>query len=147
MIKHQSIYPTDPYCNHARIIDRLKNELEKYEFLIVGFDFDDTIYDYHNKGYTYDYVINLLKEAKELGFILCLYTVELDPDKLEWKINYCKNLGIEPDYVNKSPVMISTTKPFFNVLLDDRAGLYESYCTLKEIINYANSKFGQPGEK
>lgn len=132
--------PNDPYLNHVRVIKRLKEELEKYEYLIVGFDFDDTVYDYHQKGYTYNGVIDLLKEAKSLGFILCLYTVEPDPDKLKWKIDYCKNLGIEPDYVNKSPVMIGTTKPFFNILLDDRAGLYCSYIALKEIIEYANSK-------
>lgn len=132
--------PSDPYCNHARVINRLKEELEKYEFLIIGFDFDDTIYDYHKKGYTYDGVINLLRKAKELGFILCLYTVEPDSHKLTWKISYCTNLGIGPDYINKSPVMIGTTKPFFNILLDDRAGLYSSYLALKEIIEYAESK-------
>lgn len=101
---------------------------------------DDTIYDYHQRGYTYDYVIGLLRKAKEIGFILCLYTVEPDPNKLQWKIDYCTNLGIEPDYVNKSPVMMRTSKPFFNILLDDRAGLYGSYLALKEIIDYANSK-------
>lgn len=140
-------FPSDPYCSHARVMHRLKEELKKYEFLIIGFDFDDTIYDYHNKGYSYNDVINLLKQAKSLGFILCLYTVEPDKEKLQWKINYCKNLGIEPDYVNKSPVMIGTTKPFFNILLDDRAGLYCSYLALKEIIQYANSELSKPREK
>lgn len=130
----------DPYYSHSRVIDRLKEELKKYEFLIIGFDFDDTIYDYHKKGYSYDNVINLLKTSKELGFVLCLYTVEPDPNKLKWKINYCKELGIEPDYVNKSPVMIGTSKPFFNILLDDRAGLHSACLELKGIIEYVMSE-------
>lgn len=128
---------THPYCSAERCFERLKREVEKYEYLIIGFDFDDTIYDYYKKGYDYSDVINLLKECKELGFILCLYTVEPSPEKLQWKINFCKELGIEPDYVNKSPVMMSTTKPFFNVLLDDRAGLESAYLLLKRVVEYA----------
>lgn len=137
---------SDPYCNSINVIERLKSEYKKYEFLIIGFDFDDTIYDYHQKGYKYNKVINLLREAKDLGMILCLYTVEPDPKKLQWKIDYCKDLGIEPDYVNKSPVMVGTTKPFFNILLDDRAGLYSACIELENIIDYIKNADIKPNK-
>ncbi len=36
--------------------------------------------------------------------------------------------------------MIGTSKPFFNILLDDRAGLHSACLELKGIIEYVISK-------
>lgn len=63
------------------------------------------------------------------------------------KTDYCKHFGIEPDYVNESPLIKGTKKPFFNLLLDDRAGLKEAYTLLIKIIDYANSKSDRSKEK
>lgn len=128
-------------------IERLKKDYDTHGKLVVGFDFDNTIFDVHNKGGNYSYVISLLQQCKKLGFTLCLYTAELREDWLKWKVDYCKHFGIEPDYVNESPLLPGTRKPFFNILLDDRAGLESAYQTLKQVVEYANSKSGQPGEK
>ena len=68
-------------------------------------------------------------------------------DWLKWKIDYCKHFGIEPDYVNESPLIKGTKKPFFNLLLDDRAGLEEAYTLLVNVIDYANSKSDKQGEE
>ena len=113
----------------------------------MGFDFDNTIFDIHNNGGNYSDVINLLRECKKLGFILCLYTAELREDWLKWKVQYCGHFGIEPDYINESPLLQGTKKPFFNILLDDRAGLESAYETLKTVIDYANSKSNKQGEE
>lgn len=128
-----------PFFN-AGATERLIKEYETHGKLVVGFDFDNTIFDVHNNGCNYSDVINLLRECKRLGFVLCLYTAELREDWLKWKIGYCKHFGIEPDYVNESPLLPGTKKPFFNILLDDRAGLESAYITLKEVVEYANSK-------
>lgn len=126
---------------------RLLKEYETHGKLVVGFDFDNTIFDVHNNGGNYSEIITLLQECKKLGFTLCLYTAELREDWLKWKIDYCKHFGIEPDYVNESPLLHGTTKPFFSVLLDDRAGLESAYIILKEIVDYANSKSDQSREE
>lgn len=130
-----------------KLYDRLVEEYDKHNKLVIGFDFDNTIFDVHNKGYDVSEVIKLLKQAKELGFILCLYTAELRDDWLKWKIKYCEHFGIKPDYVNESPLLPGTKKPFFNLLIDDRAGLNEACNLLNNIIAYANNKSNRSREE
>lgn len=38
-------------------------------------------------------------------------------------IEYCKHFGIAVDYINENPEIMNTRKPYYNILLDDRAGL------------------------
>lgn len=128
-------------------IKRLISEYETHGKLVVGFDFDNTIFDVYNKGINCSEVISLLQECKRLGFTLCLYTAELREDWFKWKIAYCKHFGIEPEYINESPLLPGTKKPFFNILLDDRAGLESAFQTLKQAVIHANSKSSQPREK
>lgn len=120
---------------------RLLSEYKTHGKLVVGFDFDNTIFDVHNKGINCTEIITLLQKCKKLGFILCLYTAESREEWLKWKVDYCKHFGIEPSYVNASPLLGGkTTKPFFNILLDDRAGLESAYQTLKAVVDYASSQ-------
>lgn len=135
-----------PYCDLG-CIERLKKELDTHGKLVIGFDFDNTIFDVHNRGGCYKEAIDILRRCKEHGWILCLYTSELREDWLQWKVNYCKHFGIEPDYVNESPLLKGTKKPFFNLLLDDRAGLESAYGILKNVLNYADSKPYQQGKE
>ena len=121
-------------------IERLKKELDTYGKLVIGFDFDNTIFDYHNLGGDFSKIIKILQDCKKLGFTLCLNTSESNEEKLKWKIQYCKHFGIEPDYVNESPLLSGTKKPFFSLLLDDRAGLESAYNILFNIVSYANFK-------
>lgn len=121
--------------NQEACTKRLIKEYNKYGNLVIGYDFDNTIYDYHNEGGDYSEVIGVLKHAHSLGFVLCLYTAEPSPEKLEWKIKYAQSLGLTVDYVNDSPLPCSSPeKPFFNLLLDDRAGLEEAYKILCSVI-------------
>lgn len=135
-----------PFC-YSGSLNRLCQELDTHKKLVIGFDFDNTIFDVHNKGGDYSQIINVLQKCKELGWTLCLYTAELREDWLKWKVDYCKHFGIEPDYVNESPLIKGTKKPFFNLLLDDRAGLEEAYTLLIKVIDYADSKSNQQGEE
>lgn len=132
---YNSNYNVHPYFTGG-IRQRLKEEYHKYGNLVIGFDFDNTIFDYHNIGGNFKCIIDILKECKDLGFTLCLYTSEPSEEKLKWKIEYCKHFGIEPDYVNESPIFNGTAKPFFNILLDDRAGLENAYEVLSNVIDY-----------
>lgn len=135
-----------PFC-YSGSFGRLCQELDTHKKLVIGFDFDNTIFDVHNKGGDYSQVISVLQRCKELGWTLCLYTAELREDWLKWKVDYCKHFDIEPDYVNESSLIKGTKKPFFNLLLDDRAGLEEAYTLLIKVIDYADSKSNQQGEE
>ena len=113
---------------------RLIEEYKKYHNLIIGFDFDNTICGLDNESISK--VILLLQECKKLGFTLCLYTISASDKWLEWKVKYCEYFGISPNYVNDSPVLRGNRKPFFNILLDDRAGLTEACICLENVVNY-----------
>ena len=119
-------------------IERLKKEYELHRNLVIGYDFDNTIYDYRKQGLDLKPVITLLKQCTNLGFTMCLWTVPTET--LEGmatidKVAYCEGLGIRVDYVNSSPLFKeSKQKAFFSILLDDRAGLYSAYYTLRTAL-------------
>lgn len=117
-------------------IERLKQEYKLHHTLVIGFDFDNTIYDSHDNGLNVDPVKLLLKQCSVLGFTMCLYTISSNPDEMTTldKIDYCTGIGIQVDYVNKSPLLPNPYKPFFNILLDDRAGLAAAYNTLRTAL-------------
>ena len=74
--------------NQQACLERLKNEYDKYGKLIVAFDFDNTIYDFHKNGGDYSEVIDLLKECIKLEFDLILLTVDEDPNKVSEKVRW-----------------------------------------------------------
>ena len=138
--------------NQQACLERLKNEYDKYGKLIVAFDFDNTIYDFHKNEGNYSEVIDLLKECIKLEFDLILFTVDEDPDKVSEKVRWLVSNDLwsyksSHFFVNTGPLFSRSRKPYYNILLDDRAGLEESYNILKQVVDYANSKFSKSGEK
>lgn len=123
----------NPYLYQKHIVDRLLREYKQHKNLIIGVDFDDTIYDYHDQGFIFPETVDALKRAQELGCILCAWTSNKD-EILVFKT--WKQLGLRIDYYNQSPVVlhIDQIKPYFNLLLDDRAGLPSALYTLQLLI-------------
>jgi hypothetical protein len=119
------------YKNEAK--ERLWREYKKQGFLYVAFDFDNTIYDKHQQGDTYPEVINLLLECAKLHFHLTLFTERVSEDYI-FAVTYSNNLlGV----IAQHNSAICATKPHYDILLDDRAGLREAYKTLKYVIDRA----------
>lgn len=108
----------------------------RHKDLIVAFDFDNTVFDYHKLGRSFPYVRALLKRCKKLNLTLVLFTVEDDEEKLQLKKDYCNSYGFYPDYVNESPVYPEAKKPYYNILLDDRAGLGDAAAALNSALNF-----------
>lgn len=52
-----------PFCDYNCIL-RLVKEVEKYGKLVIGFDFDNTIFDVHNNGGNYKHIIDTLKSVR-----------------------------------------------------------------------------------
>lgn len=122
----------DTYLDDRNAIERLKEDYNKNGNLVIGFDFDDTVFPYHDTKT--DMVIDLLRQCKELGFTLCIWSTCERSTDIKYKVYISEKMGIKPDYVNESPLMSGTIKPYFNILLDDRAGLASSYNILKKTI-------------
>lgn len=128
------------YYNEQRCMTRLLDDFLKHGNLVIAFDFDNTIYDYHEIGCTFNDVICLLKECSELGFTMVLFTANEGKEKLDFCKEYCLKNGIRVDYINESPIM-KTRKPYYNILLDDRAGLESAYKTLKAVVSNIKSEY------
>ena len=130
--------------NEINVFYDLIKKYKKYGSLYIGVDFDNTLLPYGEKEILKDsdhnQIINLLKWCKEIGFKLCLWSLSTSQENLDWKIQWCKEHGIEMDYINESPLMKEfnnvTNKPHFNLLLDDVAGLESSYSILANLCNY-----------
>lgn len=95
--------------------------------MIIAVDFDGTIV--HNKYplignavYGAKYWINQFKEA---GATLILYTMRSDGEhgkKLTEALDWCRQEGLQFDYVNFYPASWTTSpKPYADIYIDDRA--------------------------
>jgi len=132
----------DPFLDQNNAEERLLHEYHEHGKLIVAFDFDDTVYDYHDKGRTYRTVLDLLKACQRHGFILTLFT-DLYGDKRNVALKYLNENGITPDYINETPEFLPfghAGKPYYNILLDDRAGLDSAFRILSSVVSHIESQ-------
>ena len=129
------------FLNDRKAINRLKREYKEHKNLVLGFDFDNTVFDYHNQGLYLQPVINLLKQCSDLGFTMCLHTNSQEDGQTTKKAWHCTEiLKLRIDYINESPLLPKydsqwNNKPFYSILLDDRAGLSASYNILKTTLD------------
>ena len=120
---------TPPYSNPV-LAKKLLKTIKKHKTLVIGVDYDNTLQDYNSK-YFYEDIIDLVKLAKSKGHIICIWTANTQPTVVKMMLAY---QGIPYDYFNNSPLMNSSRKPHFNILLDDVAGLNEAYHTLNYVL-------------
>jgi hypothetical protein len=123
--------------DEERCTRRLLWEYQNYDRLIVGVDFDNTIKTIKPDS-SCDELIDLLRRCSEdPKIVLCLWTISENYQELKDKYDYCKSLGIQLDFINDSPFLseLGGNKKFFNVLLDDRAGLESAYNNLKYVLD------------
>lgn len=123
----------DFYLNPENSQNRLIEEYKNYGSLVVAFDFDDTVYDFHKKGRIYNDVIALIRKLKSRNCYLICWTGQED---LEFVSNYLKTNDIPFDDINENPPFhkLKSKKVYANVYLDNRAGLHQVYNELKYLI-------------
>lgn len=117
-------------------VNRLLEEWIKYERIVIAYDFDNTVYDYHKEGHTYNNVIELLRESKALGAHLIVFTAS-PKEKYNFIRAYLNLNNIPYDSINANPSFIPIKegrKIYYNILLDDRAGLDSAYEILKTVV-------------
>jgi len=123
----------DYYLETENSYNRLVEEYKNHKSLVVAFDFDDTVYDFHKKGRIYSDVIQLLKDLKAINCYLICWTGQEDSDFVS---QYLKENKIPFDAINEHPQFRETNsrKIYANVYLDDRAGLKQVYDELKQLV-------------
>lgn len=128
--------PQDYYLIDRNCHERLLSEYQKYGSLIVAFDFDNTVFDYSKHDNQCSMVINLLRECRKEGFHLILFT-SCNADRIPEIVDYMKSNNIPYDAINETPEYIpfQGRKVYYNILLDDRAGLSAAYNTLSGVIH------------
>ena len=123
----------DFYLSEKNCYQRLENEFKQHGRLIFCVDFDDTIYDFHKVGRTYDDVISLLHRWEKYSEVVILTGngEEMYP-KIEKYLadNNIKYKGINCD----SSVHVNGRKTYANVYIDDRGGLPFVYKMLDTLI-------------
>lgn len=123
----------NPYLLTENRVTKLVTQYIEHGSLIIGVDFDFTLFNSMTKEYYTD-ISNLVIQAQQLDCKLCLWTANTARlDKIQAK---CKEHGLVFDYINESPIDLGedTIKPHFNLLLDDTAGLGQAVETLEQII-------------
>lgn len=130
----------DYYMDDRNVLNRLIKEYKKYGTLIVAYDFDNTVYDYHADGHSYNSVIKLLRKLNTLGCYLIVFTAS-DESKFEFISNYLEDNRIPFDTINKNApfVNFNSGKIYYNILLDDRAGLKSTHDVLVNFIKYLDT--------
>lgn len=125
----------DYYLDTNNSFNRILNEYLTHDSIVVAFDFDDTVYDFHQKGRTYLDVIQLLKDLKEINCYLICWTGQED---LQFASNYLIDNKIPFDAINENPPFRNSNsrKIYANVFLDDRAGLAQSYNELNMLLEH-----------
>jgi predicted mannosyl-3-phosphoglycerate phosphatase (HAD superfamily) len=116
--------------------------------IIIAFDFDNTVFDYHNVGLDCSKIINILKECHDYEFPLICFTSN-SGDKIHFIKGFLNAIGITKVLINDQHNFISSyidspithfTKPYANIYLDDKSGLKDSYNRLNKLITKIKNK-------
>ncbi len=126
---------TDPFLNDYKAIERLVMDYVKYGQLIIAYDYDNTVFDYHKRGDTFNLVMELLRECKEYAKFI-VYT-HSDDDRHGEIIEYLDKHEIPWDTINEGIIFVNDKKEgklFYSHFLDDRAGLRSAYLVLDKAL-------------
>jgi hypothetical protein len=124
------------YMNFLNCVNRLVEEWTEHEELIVAYDFDNTVSDYHGAGHDYTDVIRLLRSVKNTGAYLIVFTAA-EEERYDEIRTFLEENDIPYDSINenKPGLPFKGRKLYYNILLDDRAGLESAY----QSLYFANS--------
>jgi hypothetical protein len=119
----------DQYLIHDNVVDRLVTEYQLHGGLVIAYDFDNTVYDYHKKGESYEMIIDLIRKLKKVKGIKLTVWTGTGKERYDFVKEYLDKNDIPFDNINENPPFFSSTSPkiFYSILLDDRAGLESSY--------------------
>lgn len=129
----------DKYLQPNSAYERLLAEYKKYGSLIVAVDLDDTLFDFHGVGNTYEHLRQLIRELHSANCYIIVWTGNQDIEFIqnfmtENKIPY-HSINEEAPFYKKLLGGKFPRKVYANVYLDDRAGLKQVYNDLKRLLD------------
>lgn len=134
----------DKYLQQNSAYERLWAEYNKYGSLIVAVDFDDTIFDFHKVGNSYEMVRQLVRDLKDIGCYIIIWTGNQDTVFVS---SFLAENNVPFDSINdEAPVSKKLLgdkfprKVYANVYIDDRAGLEQVYNDLTKLVRKAKTK-------
>lgn len=121
-----------PFLNPEFTYQRLLREYKQHGSIAVAVDFDNTIYDYHQSGMDCSEIFDLLQKLQSIGCYIILWTASGDVGFIK---KYCATHQILYAAINENPPFFKgdSRKIYYNELLDDRAGLRESFDRLTRL--------------
>ena len=134
----------DKYLRPNSAYDRLWAEYMKYNSLIVCCDYDDTLFDFHGTGGSYEMVHQLVRDLHSIGCKIIIWTGSENTNDID---NYLQQNNIPWDLINKNLQINGnwasgkdSRKVYANVYLDDRAGLFQVYNDLTKLVENVRNK-------
>lgn len=131
--------PRPDYSGVLENARRLIRDYQKYGNVCIAFDYDNTLFDYHGDNpMNIEPCLELMRRCQKNGIDLVLWTCS---NKERWiNINsYLGSKGIHKYLINETKakynIVQGSPKPFFSLLLDDRAGLGHSMRVLSTFLN------------
>lgn len=128
----------DKYLNREESYQRLLFEYQKYNSLIVGVDLDDTLFDFHGTGGSYEMVRQLVRDLHEANCFIVIWTGNQDIDFIK---SFLAENNIPYNSINEeAPVSKKLLgdklprKVYANVYIDDRAGMSQVYEDLTRLL-------------
>jgi len=127
------------YLDPNKLTERLRKEWNEYGGLIIAVDFDSTLIPYWPDENEADFesIHQLIRDCKLYGCTIIINTAAKE-DRIEKIKDELLDLHIVWDYFNESPPYIKDIgkggKVYANVYLDDRAGLYQVFITLQQLV-------------
>jgi hypothetical protein len=120
------------------LLSQLWRSYNTHDHIIIVVDFDDTVFVFNEEPEIRercDKVVSVLKRAAPISTI-CLWSVA-SQQSLKYKAEIMRLYGIAPDFINESPIKKwgECNKPYWNIELDDKAGLSSSLATLEEFMD------------
>lgn len=140
-------YLQDPFMNREIVKDRLRNEYQKYGQLIIAYDFDYTVHSYREgETWTYDFIMNLLREWRPFAKFIVFTASPIT--RYAYIRTYLDSHNLPYDKINEEVFERQRTrKIYYNVFLDDRAGLCETAEILSELLNEIKEGKLMPNEE
>ena len=138
-VKH--LFSTNP----SFLLQRLISQYQKQDKLIVAYDFDDTVSPYWCANCTQvQSILRRLRDNIDTYFIV--YTSNDDHDKIK---KFLTTNDIPFDSINENAPFAPTKegKLFYNVFLDDKAGLGEVVNTLDQFLYLVQNGYIQKEKK
>lgn len=126
----------DFFLDQYNVVQRLLKEWREHGKIIIAYDFDDTVFDFHKRGDKYNDVISLLQRCKRAGAHFIVFTCCHEGQYDDIREYLHENL-IPYDKINENMdfTQFGGRKVYYNILLDDRAGLHSSYYALLEAVS------------